>query len=351
MELKSIAVLFGGNSNEYEVSLESAHAVITHLNREKYEVIPVGITREGGWYRFRGDAEKILADTWCNGQDCTPAIISPDRTQRCLIEFRQGSTLRTPLDLAFPVLHGKNGEDGTVQGLIQLAGIPLVGCDTLSSAVGMDKDIAHTIVRAAGVKVPRSVVLYEEIDREKLAGCTSTFTYPLYVKPVKAGSSFGITRVTDASCLIDAVQSAFQVDDKVVIEEEIPGFEVGCSVLGNLKLVIGTVDEIECPGGFFDFEEKYHRKEAKIHMPARIDTQTAAKIRETAAIIYRALNCKGFARVDMFLTPEGDVVFNEVNTIPGLTAVSRYPSMLKDVGISFEEMLDRLVGLAMQDGK
>lgn len=349
MEKMRIVVLFGGCSNEYEVSLESAHSVLTHLNQEKYEVIPVGISREGRWFRYNGPIDKVETDTWCNETDCVPAILSPDRTEKCLMEFYPCSTLKTPVDVAFPVLHGKNGEDGTIQGLIQLAGIPLVGCDVLSSAVGMDKDIAHTLVQAAGVKVPASTVFYRMPEKQELTARAEAMTFPLYVKPVKAGSSFGITRVTDSGQLYQAVEEAFQVDDKVVIEEEIPGFEVGCSVLGNQELILGTVDEIECPKGFFDYEEKYHRKEAKIHMPARIGADTAKKIQETAAVIYRALNCKGFTRVDMFLTPGGEIVFNEVNTIPGLTAVSRFPSMLNHIGISFEEMLDRLIGLAVEE--
>ena len=343
---KNIAIFFGGKSSEYSVSLESAYSVINHLNREKYRPVPVGISQEGDWYFFTGEAEKIKSDTWQNDQDCRRAVLSPARSRRELLVFEQDRARPVPIDAAFPVLHGKNGEDGTLQGLIELAGIPLAGCGVLSSALCMDKDRAHKLAQLAGVRVPRACV-FNRSRLEQIRDFADGIGYPLFVKPVKAGSSYGITRVTRPGQLEAAVWLALQHDDEIIVEENIAGFEVGCAVLGNQELTLGEVDEIELSGGFFDFTEKYTLKTSAIYVPARIRPEKAARIKRTAKIIYRALGCRGFARVDLFLTPDGDVVFNEVNTIPGFTEHSRYPGMMKAAGYSFGEVLDKILELAL----
>jgi len=261
-----------------------------------------------------------------------------------MLEFRSGVTFATRIDLAFPVLHGKNGEDGTVQGVFETAGIPVVGCGILSSALCMDKDRAHKLVQTAGVAVPKAVTL-RSFEKYDLKNLTAGLKFPLFVKPVKAGSSFGITKVFAENELEDAINFAFYYDDAVIIEENIEGFEVGCAVMGIDELTTGRVDEIELQSGFFDFKEKYTLETSKIHMPARIDSECEQRIRSAAELIYRTLGCSGFARVDMFLTPTGEIVFNEVNTIPGCTSHSRYPNMMKGIGIEFSELLDRILGL------
>lgn len=347
MTRKKVAVLFGGCSTEYDVSLQSAYSVITNLNPKAYEAILIGITRQGAWLRYDGPPEKIQNDTWMDGSDCVPAMISPDRTIHGLLEFHDNRPTITRIDVAFPVLHGKNGEDGTLQGLLTMAGIPFAGCGTLCSAMCMDKDIAHQIVNLAGIQTPQSMVLRHGCADAELSKQSSGLTFPLFVKPANAGSSFGITKVFQKNELYDAVTLAFQHDHKVIIEEAIDGFEVGCAVLGNDSLLIGEVDEIELSGGFFDYMEKYTLKTSKIHMPARIDSDTAERIKQTAAVVYRALDCSGFARVDMFLTPGKDIIFNEVNTIPGFTAHSRYPTMLKGIGMTFGQIVDSVIGLAI----
>jgi D-alanine---D-serine ligase len=349
MKKKIIAVLFGGCSTEYEVSLQSAYAVITHMNAELYDIIMIGITKEGSWFRYNGNTKKLLEDTWYLDESCVPAMISPNRNDHGILEFKDTKTCLTRIHGAFPVLHGKNGEDGTVQGLIELAGIPLIGCDTISSALCMDKDYAHKIVSLAGIKTPHSVVLNKGEKAPELSELTETLTYPVFVKPVKSGSSFGITKVADKEHLTEAVTTAFLHDNKVVIEETIDGFEVGCAVLGNEDPIIGEVDEIELTQGFFDFTEKYTLKTSSIHMPARISKETADRIKASALTIYKALGCRGFARVDMFLTSKEEIVFNEVNTIPGFTAHSRYPNMLKGIGLLFEDILDRLIELSLKE--
>jgi D-alanine---D-serine ligase len=209
----------------------------------------------------------------------------------------------------------------------------------------MDKDVAHRLVAAAGIRVPESVVLRAS-ELPDMLGLGVSLKYPLFVKPANAGSSFGISKVTEPDGLGAALEEAFRHDAKVVIEEGVPGFEVGCAVLGNDTLTIGEVDEIELSRGFFDYTEKYNLVTSKIHMPARIDPATAERIKATAAEIYRVLDCSGMARVDMFLTPDGEIGFNEVNTIPGFTSHSRYPNMLAGVGLSFARIVDTLVGLA-----
>lgn len=350
MKKLNVAVFFGGCSSEYSVSLESASAVIQNLDRTKYQPIPVGITKEGDWFYYTGTVAAIKADMWQKDENCIPAALSPNRSDRCLILLKKSGIEKLAVDVAFPVLHGKNGEDGTIQGAIALAGIPIAGCGVLASALCMDKDRAHKLAAAAGVRVPQAVVLSQCTDRNTAAEFAIRIGYPLYVKPVKAGSSYGITKVTGPENLQNAITLAFQYDDQVIIEENIEGFEVGCAVLGNEEhLLTGEIDEIELSGGFFDFTEKYTLKTSAIHVPARICTEKAKELKRTAKVIFQALGCSGFARVDMFLTPQEEIVFNEINTIPGFTEHSRYPGMMKAAGHSFAEILDRILELAMKD--
>jgi len=345
LQKKTVAVIFGGYSPEYGVSLQSAFSILTNLDGEKYNIIPIGITKEGEWYRYYGDFENILNDVWYRDENnLTGVVISQSRSIHGMLEFRSGVTFAIRIDLAFPVLHGKNGEDGTVQGVFETAGIPVVGCGILSSALCMDKDRAHKLVQTAGVAVPKAVTL-RSFEKYDLKNLTAGLKFPLFVKPVKAGSSFGITKVFAENELEDAINFAFYYDDAVIIEENIEGFEVGCAVMGIDELTTGRVDEIELQSGFFDFKEKYTLETSKIHMPARIDSECEQRIRSAAELIYRTLGCSGFARVDMFLTPTGEIVFNEVNTIPGCTSHSRYPNMMKGIGIEFSELLDRILGL------
>lgn len=351
MEKKNIAIIFGGRSNEYEVSLQSAAAVVENIDRNNYSPVLVGITKEGTWLEFQGDCELIRNDTWHSHDSCVSAFLSPSRGKSRLVRINEGKYSSVPIDVVFPVLHGKNGEDGTIQGLLELAGIPFVGCDTLSSAICMDKAVAHSLVETAGIKVPRSVVLYKGEKDAKAIVVSAELQFPLYVKPAKSGSSIGITKVFDLHEVNAAVDSALLQDNKIIIEEAVEGFEVGCAILGNEHPIVGEVDEIELTGDFFDFNEKYTLATSRIHMPARVDKATSDRIKETALHIYKVLCCKGMARVDMFLTPQKEIVFNEVNTIPGFTDKSRYPKMLSAVGLSYSEIIDRLIRLALAEEK
>lgn len=341
MTKKNLAVLFGGASPEYPVSLQSASAVLEYVDRSRYHVLPIGISQEGEWFHYTGALDHIAADTWQeDAAHCRPIALSQSRRQRGFFTLSATGAIFTPLDLALPILHGENGEDGTVQGLFALAGIPIVGCGVLASSLCMDKHRAHLLAAAAGIAVPRGVVLEKGDER-----MTKRLPYPLFVKPLRAGSSFGISKVSAPSALPQAIALARRYDEKVLVEEAIDGFEVGCAVLGRDRLRVGRVDEIALQTDFFDYKEKYTLETAKIHMPARIDAATERRIQQTAQTIYRALGCDGFARVDCFLTPEGRIVFNEVNTIPGMTAHSRYPNMMKGAGLSFSQMLAELLAL------
>lgn len=351
MNKKKIAVLFGGCSSEYGISLKSSYSVLTNIDREKYDIVPIGITPHGDWYHFYGDVEKIQSDEWFNEDDCVKAYIVPDRSVHGMVELKEDGPVFTKLDGAFPMLHGKNGEDGTVQGLIELAGIPLMGCGVMSSALCMDKYRAHVVAEEAGIAVPKAASLNGAMDEAEVQELTKDLIYPLFVKPVKAGSSYGITVVEDPKDLMAAVNYALEYDDEVIAEEKITGFEVGCSIIGDGKTdeIIGRVDEIELfTGCFFDFTRKYTGVDSKIHTPARIDAETEERIKEAGRTLFRALGCSGYARLDMFLTPEGRIVFNEVNTIPGFTSVSRFPKMMAGVGLSYKEVIDRIIELGLK---
>lgn len=348
MRKKNIAVIFGGQSNEYGVSLQSASAVLDNLDRSRYAPVMIGITKEGRWLRYQGSVERIRADEWHNDEGNVPAILSPCREKAGLLMLHDGEYGFLPIDAAFPVLHGQNGEDGRLQGLLELAGIPIAGCGMLSSAVCMDKSFAHRLVSRTGIRVPPSVVLLpgEEDAIAKIG--EAGLRYPLYVKPAKSGSSIGITKVYAAEEVESAVAAARVHDGKVVIEQSIEGFEVGCAILGEgEELLLGSVDEIELSGEFFDFGEKYTLAGSIIHLPARVDGETLGRIRQTATTIYRTLGCRGMARVDLFVTPDKEIYFNEVNTIPGFTANSRFPKMLAAAGLTYGGIIDRLLDFAL----
>lgn len=345
---KKIAVLFGGCSPEYSVSLQSAYAVISSMDMQKYIPVLVGITKQGDWHLFSGNPAEIMSGTWYHSDLCVPVAVSPSRSEHALLCYTDKEIYKIHIDAAFPVLHGKNGEDGTVQGVFELAGIPVIGCGVLSSALCMDKDRAHKLANAAGITVPKSYTLEKSMDAGIALSWAEEIGYPLFVKPVKAGSSFGITKVSDRNALPAAIKLAFEYDDMVIVEENIEGFEVGCAVMGNDILTIGEVDEIELADGFFDFTEKYNLKTSAIHVPARISREKRRQIQLTAQKIYSALDCRGFARVDMFLAASGEIVFSEVNTIPGFTSHSRFPNMMKAKGISFEQIIETVIEQAVK---
>lgn len=339
MSKLKIGIIFGGVSEEHPVSVKSAREVAKHLDTEKYEPFWIGITKSGAWKLCDGpDA------TW---EDSRPATLSPDRTLHGLLVLEQGRYKSIHLDVVLPVLHGKLGEDGAMQGLLELSGIPYVGCDIQSSALCMDKSLAYTVVRAAGIATPNFWIVTADdgVDPDQLP-------YPVFVKPARSGSSFGVTKVSQKEELPDAVKTARQYDTKVLIEEAVVGSEVGCAVLGNgPDLTTGEPDQIALSHGFFRIHQEDNpengSENSSILVPADIPPEARLRVQQTAKAIYRALGCRGLGRVDTFLKEDGTVMLNEVNTLPGLTSYSRYPRMMEAAGVSFSEMIDRWVSLAL----
>lgn len=337
MEKKKIAVLFGGCSTEYSVSLQSAYAVLCHIDQERYQVIMIGIARQSGqWYWYWGARERILEDTWLQEEECTPVYVPTDRSIQGLYYQKEGRLHVLSIDKALPILHGKNGEDGTVQGALVLANIPFAGCGVLSSALCMDKAMAHRLAMWHGVNIPKSVLIQKPYNTLQVWTDARVLGYPLFVKPVRSGSSYGITMVQKEEDLVAAIENAFNYDNMVLMEESIVGREVGCSVLGTKTLLTGEVDEIELSEGFFDYTEKYTLKTSKIYVPARISFKVSSEVKRMAKTVYRALGCSGFARVDFFLTEDEKLYFNEVNH-------SRFPNMLKALGYTFEEIVAQIL--------
>jgi D-alanine--(R)-lactate ligase len=333
--------LFGGCSEEHPVSVKSAQEIARHLDTEKYEPFWIGITRNGAWRLCdRPDAD------WENGR-CRSAVLSPDRTVHGLLVLEQGQYETISLDLVLPVLHGKLGEDGAVQGLLEFSGVPYVGCDVQSSALCMDKSLAYIVVRSAGIATPNFwiVTADENVDPDR-------FAYPVFVKPARSGSSFGVSKVSRKEELPSAVEIARQYDSKVLIEEPVVGTEVGCAVLGNaLDLTVGELDQIRLSHGFFKIHQEENpesgSENSTITVPADISAESRSLVQETAKAIYRALGCTGLSRVDMFLQEDGGVVLNEVNTLPGMTSYSRYPRMMAAAGLPLAEVIDLIVSLAL----
>ena len=349
MEKLTVAVFFGGRSPEHGISLQSAAAVLEGLDRERYRPVAVGISREGRWYHCTADIQDIRQDRWLRQGACVPAILSPDRGDRGLFLFPNGGLERLPVDVAFPVLHGQDGEDGAIQGLIQLSGIPMAGCGVLASALGMDKERARQMVRQAGIPTAQSRSFCRG-EEPRIAAFARELGYPLFVKPARAGSSYGVARVEAPRELLPAVAEALRYDSRVLVEEAAPGFEVGCAVMGSGTLTVGAVDEIRTAGGILDNVEKYHPKTSATYTPARVPAETARRIQDTAKQIYRVLDCSGFARVDLFLTPSGELWFHEINTIPGFTPHSRFPAMMAAAGIPIPAVLDTVIQSALQGG-
>ena len=337
-----IAILFGGCSEEHDVSVKSAMEIAGAIDTATYEPVYIGIARSGAWMLCDGPAAG-----WEDGE-CRRAVISPDRETHGLLVADDSGWRAVHVDAVFPVLHGTSGEDGAVQGLLELSGLPYVGCDIPSSAICMDKSLAYVVARSAGIATPEFSIL-TGAD----AGAPDDLAYPAFVKPARSGSSFGVTKVEHPDGLAAALAAARQYDSKVLIEQAIVGTEVGCAVLGRgSDLTVGEVDQIELSHGLFrihqEAEPEKGSENAVITVPADLPDEQRERIRTTAKAIYAALGCVGLARVDMFLQEDGRILLNEVNTLPGFTTYSRYPRMMAAAGIGLSELIDRCISLAME---
>lgn len=353
MKKLSVCVLFGGMSPEYEVSLRSAESVLNHLSRDKYNVMPVGITKDGDWILYAGTDYSLLpSGQWRDYPGNRRAAISPVRGQG-LLSFEGDCVVRERIDVVFPVLHGENGEDGAMQGLLQLAGIPYVGPHISASAVSMDKTLTKLVMDSVGIpQAAWKLVRASELDMHMdavLDEIEQAFSYPVFVKPAGTGSSVGVSKAADRSALQDALVVAGSYDEKILVEEFIHGREVEVAVMGNDNPVASICGEIDSGAEFYDYEAKYITDTSTAYIPARIPEAVAEQVREMAVKAYAAIGCQGLSRVDFFVTfGENRVVFNEINTLPGFTSISMYPKLFAASGIPYEQLVDELIRLAQE---
>jgi D-alanine-D-alanine ligase len=347
-----VGLIFGGKSGEHEVSLQSAKSIYEALDKERYDVVLIGIDKRGNW--LAGEASALLLDTEdpkliALNQRCAsvvPAFVGADRS---LIEMETGRPVGN-IDVVFPIVHGTYGEDGSLQGLLRMLDVPYVGADVLGSAIGMDKDVMKRLLREAGIPVAESVALRaSEIHRVSYANMVGQLGMPLFVKPANLGSSVGISKVYTASELPQAIHNALRYDKKVLVEEFVEGREIECSVLGNDDPIASLPGEVLPTHDFYSYEAKYiDENGAMLEIPARLDDSLVRKVQATALRAYKALECSGMARVDFFLKSDGDLIVNEINTLPGFTRISMYPKLWEASGLSYSELLDRLIELAIE---
>lgn len=347
-----IAVIFGGVSNEHEISLISATNIISCIDDKKFEVICIGITKKGRWFYYPGDISAIRDGSWEKSADLVPCVLSPDPAHNGFIKILPDNTTQIMrVDCVFPVLHGKNGEDGTLQGLLDLSGIPYVGCGVIASCNAMDKEKTHIVLESAGIKMtPYIAMRIDELDLmdEKCAEMEQKLSYPMFIKPANCGSSVGVSKARNLDELVFGIKAAFAHDKKVVVEKAVVGRECECAVMGNSTPFASTVAEIVTASDFYDYEAKYQSDDCQFYMPARISEELIEKVRAQAVKAYRALECTGLTRVDFFVCDNGDIILNEPNTLPGFTAISMYPQLMKHSGIEGNALVEELIRLAFE---
>ncbi len=348
-----VAVLFGGMSSEHAVSLISAASVIQNIPKEQFEVVMLGITRDGEWKLYCGDADKIKDSGWERDAKNLPAFLSPDSQIHGIVAIHPDGKAETiRVDVVFPVLHGLYGEDGTIQGLLSLARIPFVGCGVSASAVCMDKALAKAICDA--YQIPQAK--WDSIRVNELKDNTPAIVdhleahlgYPMFVKPANAGSSVGISKAKDRKALYKAIETASVQDTKIVFEESIDGREVECAVLGNSDPVASCCGEIKPCNEFYDYSAKYLAGKTELDIPAKLPKEISEKVRALAVKAFRLFGCKGMTRMDFFVLADGTVYLNEPNTIPGFTSISMYPKLFEAGGTAYGELLATLLRLAME---
>ena len=356
MKKLSVCILFGGISPEHEVSLRSAESVLNHLDHQKYHVFPLGITKSGDWILYGGDDYSMLpTGQWLEHPANRRATISPVRGQG-LLSFEGDCVVRERIDVVFPVLHGENGEDGAMQGLLQMAGIPYVGSHVAASAVAMDKTLTKLVVDNAGLpqaqwQLVRSSEAEERMDKI-LNALEGRFAYPMFVKPAGTGSSVGVSKASGREALREALLTAGAYDEKILVEEFIHGREIEVAVMGNDSPVASICGEIDSGADFYDYDSKYVTDTSTAYIPARIPEDVAEQVRDMAVKIYKAVGAQGLSRVDFFVTYEGNrVVFNEINTLPGFTSISMYPKLFAASGIPYGRLIDRLLELALEESQ
>lgn len=359
---KRIAIIFGGQSTEHEVSRFSAQSIIENLDKDKYDIVMIGITKEGRWLKYDGPIQKIGSDEWeklainknLQGTKDNKALLSSDNSTRTILAASGAEDEDKDIHVVFPVLHGLNGEDGTIQGLFELADIPYVGCGVLGSAVGMDKAIAKIIFDNEGIPQGKYVAFNKSqfmLDSEKIVEeIEEKLGYPCFVKPCNSGSSVGVSKARNKEKLLEAIHLASNYDRRIIVEEFIDGREIECSVLGNDDPIASTVGEVIPGNEFYDYYDKYgSESKSKIVIPADLPIETVEKIREYAVRAFKALDCAGLARVDFFVHKRtGEIFINEVNTMPGFTKISMYPKLWEASGLPYSKLLEKLIDLAIE---
>ena len=346
-----VAVLFGGESSEHEISRRSVSSILAHLDPEKYDVTCIGITKDGKWMLYTGCREAIMDGAWEQDASNRLCMISSNTAIRGILLPDSGEVL--PVDVIFPVLHGKNGEDGTVQGLFELAGIPYVGCGVLASSACMDKAVTNMLLAYNGIPKAKFVWCYTDDYLENPAPVNAEIAeklgYPVFVKPANAGSSVGVSKVSSPDELYHAMEIAGKEDGRIVIEEAIVGREVECAVLGNRKPIASVIGEVLTDVEFYTYDAKYKDPDSKTAIPANLPVEISEQIRKTAVEAYRMLGCTGLSRVDFFVrNSDNAILLNELNTLPGFTSISMYPKLFEAAGIPTPELLDRLIELALE---
>ena len=349
MQKKRIAVIFGGKSSEHEISRISASYVISKIPEDKYDIL-IGITKDGRWLMYSGDIQKISDGSWENDAGNRTAFISPDPSIGGITVITDSGCEIIKIDCVFPVLHGKNGEDGTIQGLFELAEIPYVGCGVLGSADCMDKIVTNIILDYAGIEQADFTWFYSadyfKNPDKYISETEKKLEYPVFVKPANAGSSVGVSKAANREELKSAVVKASGEDGRILIEENITGKEVECAVLGNDEPFASVPGQIAAE--FYDYDAKYNSSESKLFIPAQISEELMEQVRKTAVQAYRILGCTGLSRVDFFVTDDGRVLLNEINTLPGFTSISMYPKLMDASGIGGNDLTERLIELAFE---
>ena len=342
--METIGIIFGGPTSEYEVSLENVGEFLENVERADRAFEFIGISREGTAYYYRGPERAIWEDTWMQ-EEKHELFARVSQEGRLFWRDDDGAEHELHVDACLSLIMGAYGEDGILQGLLQALGLPLIGCSVAASAVGFDKDLSHKVAWAAGVRVPSCVVCHPAFDdMDAVRAQVDVLGYPVYVKPARGGSSLGITKVERPEDLAGAIKCAMHYDEKVLVEENIVGVEVGLSVIGNRNLVCGKTDQVNTVNHFFSYEDKYlDTGESPIMDTVDYDDETAERIRDAALTVYRALGCTGFARVDLFLDEQGNVIFNEINTVPWLPAHGRFSKMLLRAGYSMHDIMELIL--------
>jgi D-alanine-D-alanine ligase len=340
----NVAILCGGKSAEHKISLLSANNIIEAIDKDKYNPILIGIDKSGKWISNTTSNLLLNSDS--------PKLIELN-TSESLVEYLPNNLNEwkhnKKIDVVFPILHGPFGEDGTVQGLLKLANIPFVGADVLGSAIGMDKDIMKRLLRDAGISIAKFITLKSHQSIPSFQTITDNLGSPVFIKPANMGSSIGVSKVTDENSYNNAIEKAFEFDNKIIIEEFIKGREIECAILGNDNPIASIPGEIVVNTDLYSYDAKYiDQKGVNLQIPAKIPTSITEEIQNLAIKTFKTLSCEGLARVDFFLTDDGQIFVNEINTLPGFTKTSMYPKLWEASGISYPDLIDKLIQLAFE---